>query len=43
MTHIGLPLALQDALIAISCVALQTVINSFGTAIVGSFYSHQPY
>lgn len=37
MTHIGLPLALQDALIAISCVALQTVINSFGTAIVAAF------
>lgn len=37
MTHIGLPLAIQDALIALSCVALQGFINSFGTTVVVAF------
>lgn len=37
MMHIGIPLALQDAMISVSCVALQSVINSFGTVIVAAF------
>ena len=37
MMHIGLPLALQNAMIAFSCVMLQSVINSFGTMIVAVF------
>ena len=37
MMHIGLPLALQNAMIAFSCVMLQTVINSFGAMIVAVF------
>ena len=37
MMHIGLPLALQDAMIAFSCVLLQSVIHSFGTMIIAVF------
>ena len=37
MAYIGLPLAFQNALIAFSCVMLQSVINSFGTTIVAVF------
>ncbi|HIX98245.1 MATE family efflux transporter [Faecalicatena fissicatena] len=37
MMHIGLPLALQNAMIAFSCVMLQSVINSFGTMIMAVF------
>lgn len=37
MLHIGLPLGLQNAMIAFSCVMLQVVINSFGTVIVAVF------
>lgn len=37
MLHIGIPLAVQNAMIAFSCVALQSVINSFGTVIVAAF------
>lgn len=37
MVHIGMPLALQNAMIAFSCVVLQSVINSFGTVIVAAF------
>lgn len=39
MIYIGLPLAFQNALIAFSCVMLQSVINSFGTTIVAVFTS----
>lgn len=37
MMHIGLPLAMQNAMIAFSCVMLQSVINSFGTMIMAVF------
>lgn len=37
MAYVGLPLALQNAMIAFSCVLLQGVINSFGTKIVAAF------
>ena len=37
MMHIGLPLALPNAMIAFSCVMLQSVINSFGTMIMAVF------
>lgn len=37
MVYVGLPLALQNAMIALSCVLLQAVINSFGTEIVAAF------
>lgn len=37
MLHIGLPLGFQNALIAFSCVMLQSVINSFGTVLVAAF------
>lgn len=37
MAYVGLPLALQNAMIALSCVLLQAVINSFGTEIVAAF------
>lgn len=37
MTYVGFPLALQNAMIAFSCVLLQGVINSFGTKIVAAF------
>ena len=34
---IGVPLAFQSSLIAISCVALQSVVNTFGSAVVAAF------
>lgn len=34
---IGIPLAFQSSLIAISCVALQSVVNTFGSAVVAAF------
>lgn len=34
---IGIPVALQNALIALSCVVLQGVVNGFGTTIVAAF------
>lgn len=48
---IGIPVALQSALIALSCVVLQSVVNSFGTTIVAAFtvesrveqLVHQPF
>ncbi|MCR5507124.1 MAG: MATE family efflux transporter [Lachnospiraceae bacterium] len=35
--RLGVPLALQSSLIAISCVALQSVVNGFGSVIVAAF------
>jgi len=35
--RIGLPLAFQSSLIAISCVVLQSVVNTFGSAVVAAF------
>ncbi len=48
---LGIPLSLQFALIAISCMALQKVVNSFGKVTVAAFTAtsrieqiiHQPY
>ena len=48
---LGVPLSLQFSLIAISCMALQKVVNSFGTIAVAAFTAtsrveqiiHQPY
>ena len=48
---LGIPLSLQFSLIAISCMALQKVVNSFGKAAVAAFTAtsrmeqliHQPY
>lgn len=48
---LGLPLSLQYSLIAISCMALQRVVNSFGAIAVAAFSAmsrveqviHQPY
>lgn len=34
---LGLPLAMQSSLIAISCVALQSVVNTFGSTVVAAF------
>lgn len=49
--RIGVPLALQYSLIAVSCMALQLVVNSFGAAAMAAFTAtsrieqlvHQPY
>ena len=49
--RLGVPLSLQFGLIAISCMALQRVVNSFGPAAVAAFTAtsrieqliHQPY
>ena len=49
--RIGIPLSLQFSLIAISCMALQRVVNSFGTVAMAAFAAtsrveqviHQPY
>ncbi len=49
--RIGIPLSLQFSLIAISCMALQRVVNGFGPAAVAAFTAtgrveqllHQPY
>lgn len=35
--RIGIPLAFQTSLIAISCVALQSVVNTFGSVVVAAF------
>lgn len=35
--YIGIPVGLQNALIAVSCVALQRVVNGFGATIVAAF------
>ena len=35
--RLGLPLAAQSSLIAISCVALQSVVNKFGSTVVAAF------
>lgn len=35
--RIGVPLAFQSSLIAISCVVLQSVVNTFGSAVVAAF------
>ena len=34
---VGIPVALQNALIALSCVVLQSVVNSFGPTIMAAF------
>ncbi len=36
-TRMGVPLAFQSSLIAISCVALQSVVNTFGSVVVAAF------
>lgn len=36
-TRMGVPLAFQTSLIAISCVALQSVVNTFGSVVVVAF------
>lgn len=49
--RLGIPLSLQFSLIAISCMALQRVVNSFGAVAVAAFTAtsrveqmiHQPY
>lgn len=35
--RMGVPLAFQSSLIAISCVALQSVVNTFGSVVVAAF------
>ncbi len=35
--RMGIPLAFQSSLIAISCVALQSVVNTFGSTVVAAF------
>lgn len=50
-TKLGVPLSLQFSLIAISCMALQRVVNTFGAVAVAAFTAtsrieqviHQPY
>lgn len=49
--RLGVPLSLQFSLVAISCMALQRVVNSFGAAVIAAFTAtsrveqllHQPY
>lgn len=36
-TRMGVPLAFQTSLIAISCVALQSVVNTFGSVVIAAF------
>lgn len=36
-TRMGVPLAFQTSLIAISCVALQSVVNTFGSVVMAAF------
>ena len=51
IVRLGVPLSLQFSLIAISCMALQRVVNSFGATAVAAFTAtsrieqmiHQPY
>ncbi len=51
IVRLGIPMSLQFALIAISTMALQRVVNSFGTTVVAAFTAtsrieqliHQPY
>ena len=51
IVRLGVPMSLQFALIAISSMALQRVVNSFGTVVVAAFTAtnrieqliHQPY
>lgn len=33
----GLPVAMQSSMISVSCIALQTVVNSFGSVVVAAF------
>lgn len=35
--RIGIPMALQSALVALSCVMLQGIVNSFGTIVIATF------
>ena len=35
--RMGIPLAFQSSLIAVSCVALQSVVNTFGSSVVAAF------
>ena len=49
--RLGIPLSLQFSLVAISCMAMQRVVNSFGSVVVAAFTAadrveqllHQPY
>lgn len=34
---LGFPVALQNAMIAVSCIALQSVVNTFGSTVVAAF------
>lgn len=36
-TRMGVPLAFQTSLIAVSCVALQSVVNTFGSVVIAAF------
>ena len=36
-SKLGLPVALQNAMIAISCIVLQSVVNTFGSTVVAAF------
>lgn len=35
--RLGVPVALQSSMVAVSCVALQAVVNSFGSTVVSAF------
>ena len=35
--RLGVPIALQGSMIALSCIALQYVVNSFGSTVVSAF------
>lgn len=49
--YLGIPVALQNAMISVSCIVLQKVVNGFGTTIVAAFTAetrfeqlvHQPF
>ena len=36
-TRMGVPLAFQTSLISISCIALQSVVNTFGSVVMAAF------
>ena len=36
-SRLGFPVAIQNAMIAVSCIALQSVVNTFGSTVVAAF------
>lgn len=50
-SKLGFPVAIQNAMIAVSCIALQSVVNTFGSTVVAAFtvtsrveqFVQQPY